>query len=390
VLALKASDDIPDAPVSIRFIFVTVFSVHMMRNGPPKENYFNPGDQENTMARALRAEPELWDLFSRREEYSPPFLDRHQRFGYYLSSNRDIMDPKVSRFLIEKGFETQYPDNKPFALCLTHDIDYVNYKVLRAANLYVDGKYTANQAMKMAFNKVSKRCNYLWNFKSTMDLEEKYGGKSTFFFMALEKGEIDHTYNIGKLKNEMRAINERGWEVGLHGGHDAYRDASKLKKEKGALESVLGRKVIGYRNHYLKFKVPDTWSTLKNAGFKYDSSLGYPGHVGYRNGMCHPFKPHDLNAKRTIDILELPLNIMDATFDEYMKTDMSTSWELSKRLIDITHRHRGVLTIVWHNSSMMNEWLELYEKILKYSHEKGAWITSGEEIYRNAVGESSG
>lgn len=38
----------------------------------------------------LRQNNELWDFFTRKEEYSPMFLDKHQRFPYYLSKDRAI------------------------------------------------------------------------------------------------------------------------------------------------------------------------------------------------------------------------------------------------------------------------------------------------------------
>ena len=33
------------------------------------------------------------------------------------------------------------------------------------------------------------------------------------------------------------------------------------------IEKVLNRPIHGYRNHYLSFKVPDTWHLLEQAGF---------------------------------------------------------------------------------------------------------------------------
>ena len=73
----------------------------------------------------LRQNNELWDFFTRKEEYSPMFLDKHQTFPYYLSKDRDILEPRVSAFLIENGMEVEYPEGKEFAVCLTHDIDEV-------------------------------------------------------------------------------------------------------------------------------------------------------------------------------------------------------------------------------------------------------------------------
>jgi hypothetical protein len=96
--------------------------------------------------------------------------------------------------------------------------------------------------------------------------------------------------------------------------------------------------------------------------------------------MCHPFKPYDLKAGREIDILEIPLTIMDGTLDQYMRLDAGKAWEVTRRLIDATERCHGVITILWHNTYMEGERLKFYEKILGYCKERGAWMASGEEI----------
>jgi hypothetical protein len=66
---------------------------------------------------------ELWDTFSRKEEYAPAKLDKHQRFNYANSKNKNALEPVVSEFLVSNGLNVEYPDNKRFAVCLTHDID---------------------------------------------------------------------------------------------------------------------------------------------------------------------------------------------------------------------------------------------------------------------------
>ena len=96
--------------------------------------------------------------------------------------------------------------------------------------------------------------------------------------------------------------------------------------------------------------------------------------------MCHPFKPFDLRTGRQVDILEIPLALMDNTLDQYMRLDVRTAWEVSRHLIDAVERCHGVITILWHNTSMFGEQLKLYEKILGYCRERGAWMTSGAEI----------
>jgi hypothetical protein len=98
--------------------------------------------------------------------------------------------------------------------------------------------------------------------------------------------------------------------------------------------------------------------------------------------MSHPFKPFNLTTGEEVEILEIPLMIMDGTLYDYMKLDVGSAWDVTKQLIDAVERHHGVMTILWHNTSMIDEKLKFYKKFLEYCYEKNAWMTSGEEIWR--------
>ncbi len=335
------------------------------------------------MIEVLKQNEELWDLFTRREEYNPLFLDQYDRFPYYLSRDRNILEPEVSKFLIENGLDVEYPEGKKFAVCLTHDIDVIYTSKLDIVyNAAISLKYgQIKNALKIPFYNTNKNWNPLCNFKDIMALEEKYDAKSSFYFLTLNKEDMDFNFKVEDLESELRNITDNGWEVGLHGGHVAYNNLGEIKEKKQRLEKVLGKKVIGYRNHYLKFKVPDTWELLSKADFKYDTTFGYADCVGFRNGMCHPFKPFNLNTNKEIGILEIPLTIMDCTLDGYMKLDIEGAWKITKTLIDTVERYKGVIAILWHNTYMVGEMLKFYKKILEYCYEKNAWMASGEEIY---------
>jgi len=330
----------------------------------------------------LRQDPEIWDLFTRKEEYQNPLRDSYDRFPYYASRNRDIFEPRASRYLVGHGHSVQYPGNAPFAVCLTHDIDNVYTptlsKGLSAFRSLKHGKLTESFH---SIARIRSKKIPLCNFSRIMDLEEKYGAKSTFFFMAEDQGERDYAYNIEDLETEIGEILNRGWEVGLHGGHTTYLDPLEMREKKERLEKVTGKPVVGYRNHYLRFSVPDTWEYLSKAGFQYDSTSGYADCAGFRNGMCHPFRPFNLNTDQEIDIFEIPLIVMDGTLDQtYMRFDSKSKWEFVTMLIDRVAACHGVFTLLWHNTYMDGDNLELYEKILGYCRERGAWMTNGEEI----------
>ncbi len=343
----------------------------------------------NSMHTILRQDPEIWRLFTAEEEYEAPFTDMYDRYPYYLSKNRDIFHPKASEYLYNQGFQMEFPDDQPFAVCLTHDIDAV-YQSISAKGFYSLKSLLQGDLKKSVATALSTRSRKLpyWNFKEIMALEERYGSKSSFYFMALAPGDQDYAYDIRDLKDEIRMIADAGWEVGLHGGHRAYCDPAQLTVEKTRLEEALGQPVTGYRNHFLRFRTPDTWEQLSQAGFSYDATFGYADCVGFRNGMCHPFRPYDLRADHEIGILEIPLTVMDCTLDAYMRLDPRKAWEVTRRLIDTVEQYRGVFTLLWHNTYMDGERLKLYEKVLAYCREKGAWMTSGEEVRALLVDES--
>lgn len=327
----------------------------------------------------LRQNPQVWELFTRKEEYTNPFRDQYGRFPYYASKNRDIFEPLASRYLIEHDYHIEYPDNAPFAVCLTHDIDTIYRSLAKKGLMALQSlKYGNHFGTFRTLPMIRSRKLPLCNFQQTMDLEEGYGAKSTFFFMAEHPDEQDYAYNIEDLKIEIRNIINCGWEVGLHGGHTTYLDPNEMRQKKERLEKVTQTPVIGFRNHFLRFRVPDTWEYLSQAGFQYDTTFGYADCVGFRNGMCHPFRPFNLNTGCDIDIVEIPLVVMDGTLDEtYMRIDVTRKWEFVKELIDRVAECHGVFTLLWHNTYLEGENLALYEKMLRFFNKKKAWITSG-------------
>ena len=329
----------------------------------------------------LRQDDEIWNLFTRKEEYEKPDRDQFDRFSYYQSGHRDVFVPRASQMLVENGFSPEYPESRPFVICLSHDVDTVYQplhvrgfeaaKALRERRLLDAGSIVRQLNPRKCREQV---------FEEITGLEDSYGARSSFYVLALEKGAREYAYPLEDLEQEISTIRIGGWEVGLHGGCDAYRDFESLVREKQYLESVLDRKVTGYRSHYLRFRVPETWELLERAGFLYDTSLGYPDCVGFRNGMCHPFRPYDLNRDREISVLEIPLVVMDRTLLLHMRLNPERAWDRMKRLFDAAERYHGVITVLWHNEFMTGDPLRFYRKILEYGREKGAWMTGSHEI----------
>ena len=338
-------------------------------------------------AQHLKNNTELFDIFTSKEEYKNKSRDIHNRFIYEFSKN-DVLEPTVSKYLVEeKLLGVEYPNDSKFSVCLTHDVDEI-YPPLRHTvyTCFNDLRYLNVKSFlnRTLWRYRGKNYSPYWNFGEIMDLEEKYGAKSSFYFLTTDKDIRRFRYPIDDLKYELRDINERGWEVGLHGGYYSYNDANTLQHEKNELEQAIGEKIIGIRMHYLRCTVPTTWNIMAAIGFKYDTTFGFPDAIGFRNGVCHPFMPYDLDKGAPINILEIPMTAMDVAL--FKSGSFCKQWDAIKCLIDTTKKYKGVLTLNFHNITFDNAWhrdgCKLYEKILKYCSEEQGWMTNAAAIYK--------
>jgi peptidoglycan/xylan/chitin deacetylase (PgdA/CDA1 family) len=296
-----------------------------------------------------------------------------------------VFQPVVSGALVEHGLAPVWPEDQEFCVCLTHDIDWVYTSGLargRVAAAQLLRKDVAGCCRSVVQAVRTGKRWPLCNFERIMALEEEYGARSSFYFMVQDPEEEDYSYEIEDLHADLAAVRDRGCEIGLHGGFSCHRSFEELSRRKARLTKVIGAPVVGYRNHYLCFSVPDTWELLARAGFLYDTTFGYHDCVGFRNGMCHPFAPFDRTLDREIPITEIPLVISDMALFTYMRLDLEEAWRMARELIDRVAAVRGVVTILWHNGSVLGPEQGLYRKILEYCRGKNAWMATCDETAR--------
>jgi len=330
--------------------------------------------------------PELWDIFTLKDESALSKINNYRSALSVYNKSPNILNPRVSRFLLEKGFCVEYPDNRQFAVCLTHDVDEIyppiHHTLLSSLHCLKDMDL-AGFKDQMFWRLRENAWSPYRNFREIIELEDKYNAKSSFYFLATDRDIKRFRYNVEDIELDIGDIMDRGWEVGLHGGYYAVDDPEAIRDEKVRLERLTGQDVVGYRNHYLRLHIPRTWEILSELGFRYDTTLGYNDKLGFRNGMCHPFKPFNLDTGAYMDILQIPLVIMDGTLFSSVKS-YGEAWGMAKQLVDSVADCHGVLTLNWHSDSFgcpfRQSWPHLYEKILQYCSNKNAWMTSGIEI----------
>ncbi len=332
----------------------------------------------------MRVDADPWEVFSGAEEAR---LGRRAD-GRVLHSARTashVAEPSVSQVLFAKGFRPHYPMGRSFAVCVSHDVD----NLLRPhMSFYERTRLATKELLSLRLRRAwqyqggKHPINPDYNIDMLLEIERKLNVVSTFYFLSLSAGDRDFNYELDNVPEVIRQVVDAGCEIGLHGGHEAFRDTSRMRKEKLRLESHIANSISGYRNHFLKFDVPDTWLLLEKNGFSYDSTYGFPDMPAFRNGMCYPFFPFLENEQRYCDVLEIPLLIMDATFIYYLNYDERKAFTAAKAVIDKTRAVNGVVTLLWHNNYLFSPWRKLFESILRYCRDSDAWFATGDQINR--------
>tara|TARA_Y100000768_G_scaffold389015_1_gene390290 strand:+ start:590 stop:1840 length:1251 start_codon:yes stop_codon:yes gene_type:complete len=211
-----------------------------------------------------------------------------------------------------------------------------------------------------------------------MDQAEKHGLKITFYFICRKGvGPYDARYSIEDeiIVKLFSIIKNRGHEIGIHGSYDSYNSEILLKEEVNTLSIALGyrneKRVLGGRQHYLRWEPGKSQKILESIGLKYDSTLGFADRVGFRVGTSHEHYMYDLYERRKLSLRQKPLIVMECSvFDtNYMGlTDKESALrkmcEMKQKCMDFG----GTYTLLWHNSSFNNKsQKEIFDKVVRYN-----------------------
>lgn len=270
-----------------------------------------------------------------------------------------------------------------YYLCLSHDVDRV-YKT------YQPIYYSLKSLFKKDFNgffyhlsSIKNKHSY-WNFENIIAIEENLGVKSTFFFLnesipfdltrpdtfVLSLGR--YSWDEPKISKMIKQIDQKGWEIGLHGSFNSYNDFDLLKSEKEKLEKILGHKIFGVRQHYLNLD-KSTWSLQRKLDFLYDSTLGSIKDVGFPEQRYYPFSPFNDEFK------VVPLVIMDICL---MSKPNPT--KVYGDILKIAEEKNAIVTLNWHqrvfNEMEFPNYSNIYKEIIYKSLNRGAFVGSIKQV----------
>ncbi len=291
-----------------------------------------------------------------------------------------------------------WPHGQPYAVILSHDVDDAGrfsprqgWRLLsravsqRSVREIARGAYFAAAGLGRSLLRAT---DPYWNFEAVLDLEARAGFRSTFFFVPeAQSVKRDPPYDIDapRLRNLLVRLQTGGWEVGVHGSFDSYLDAKVLRAQREKLERALGSPVRGVRQHYLRLRIPDTFRSHVEAGFVYDSTLGFRGGVGFRAGTAFPFRPFDAAARQPLSILELPLTIMDGALFWQLGLTPPEATARSLALLETIRSVGGLAVLLWHQRAWHDRrypgWSHVYRQAVEYLRDEDlAWVATAGQV----------
>ncbi len=294
----------------------------------------------------------------------------------------------------------RWPDGRSACIALSHDVDEPDrYALLRQATrpwrLRRAPRTLTSQAARLARRRwTDPDRDAFWAFPELTALEARHGFRSTFFFAvtpfhapdgALE--DVHYDADGRRFRRAMALLRDGGFGIGLHAGYRAFEDPGRFVDERRRLEALAGTEILGLRHHYWHLG-PDVTATLRAheaAGFRYDSSIAFNDHVGFRRGGGLPYRPFDVEEQRALTTWQLPAVCMDGNLF-YASDDVEAAVRTVGALVDEIAGVGGFGSIDWHSQASIprsvefRHWGVAYGEILDLlAARNDVWVTNLEE-----------
>jgi hypothetical protein len=312
--------------------------------------------------------------------------------------NRPIVDEYailLRKWLKMAGLQVNEPKRELSKIYLTHDIDiftyYRNVRIILSKlkqsichcrlNPQSHHSIFKRLRVKSATTVVKNIFRSLFNLKNdeaytfdwlvAQDLKVQDAEKIFFIKACTNAKGIDFPeYNLKSknFQNLLKFFAENGCKIGLHASCQSFEQPFLVENEQKRLSAAAEQKITLNRCHYLRILPPNQPQPYIAAGITDDFSVSFADVAGFRLGTSRAVRW--LNPQ-TLEIEPVTLHsllIMECTLGEkrYMNLNFDEAFSVSKNLIEQAKKHNGEVSLLWHNTSVIegenDYYRELYEK----------------------------
>lgn len=321
-------------------------------------------------------------LLSRHEEYTSSDRDQHWRFpsaSHYIVRHDIAEKPIVDLWALHlsdrlrRKFPSLPKPRRIYAHLITIDVDngskYLGRPLLRQLgaafrDLLTGRVSTARERVGVLFG----------GKKDPFDIYDrliKLEKQLLVFFLVQGGGRFDHAAEIDHpaLKKGIRSLGGSD-RLGLHPSYESSGTPELFQKEKLRLEKVAGEQISRSRQHFLRWKLPDTLRQLEQLGIREEHSLGFSDRVGFRAGTCTPFPWYDLEKDQETGLMLHPFAAMDSALHDRMKLEPEAAANEMLRMANEVRAVQGTFISVWHDRFLSGHgewrgWPDVFEQVIE-------------------------
>jgi len=325
-------------------------------------------------------------LVSRYEEYLPHIADPYNRFEADSSiafNNKFLHLPVVNLWAaqLKKLVLERYPDlaNRENSYQYISTIDIDNAWAFKHKGFMRTGGAYLRSLIHLDLTDIKERALTLAGqmhdpydtYELLLDVQEEFKLQMIFFFLLGNYGVNDKNISANNFSFQalIKHLADHA-EAGIHPSFGSNENNNQVRIEINRLAQITHKPVTKSRQHFLKLHFPETYKNLINCGILEDYTMGYASQIGFRAGICSPFKWYDMDAEQVSPLTIYPFAIMDATLLYYMKLSPQEAVEKCAGIIKEIRNVKGTCITVWHNETISNwrqwaGWRDVYREVVK-------------------------
>lgn len=184
----------------------------------------------------------------------------------------------------------------------------------------------------------------------------------TRIFLQLGRKSAHDTRHIWPNKGQKKIIQRflaAGYTLGLHPSYQSSRNAAILAQELSLAPQIgLSEPFRHSRQHFLRYRDPETFRQLRAAGVQFEYSLAMSQDTGFVSGMAVPYPWYNLEKEEITDLMLVPGMIMDRTLLSYLALSPAEALAHAQATIAACRAVGGLCVLILHNDNLSEygEW----------------------------------
>lgn len=315
-------------------------------------------------------------LMSRMEEYNAQILpDQHGRFEYNKSVayEQGFLEIPLVELLVQKFAKLHLPNcvfpKSKTIIIPTLDIDMTHavkgkplWRVLPA----IIQEFFLQKHIEKFLIWVGRKADPYDNFDYQLDFFKCNDLRAIYFFQVGQYGTYDKNLNIENRRFKEVLDKCKFQTIGIHPSYASFLDEFKVKNEIKRLREKTETEVSFSRQHFLRFKLPESYRIILDSGIRKEFSMGYSESLGFRASVSRPFNWFDLERNKTTDLIIQPFCVMDVTLQYFMKLNIEQAKDKITHVYNQVNKVGGVFSFCFHNESLSDQkqwkgWREVFE-----------------------------